>query len=29
MFVNEKVTSLMMSLVDPDGFIAAAEGGPD
>jgi len=26
MFVNRKVTSLMVSLVDPDGFIAAVEG---
>ena len=26
MFVNQKVTSLMMSLVDPDGFVAAVEG---
>jgi hypothetical protein len=33
MFVNQQVTSLMMSLVDPDGFVAAVEGhgrgGPD
>ena len=25
MFVNQKVTSLILSLADPDGFIAAAE----
>ncbi|HEY6277645.1 MAG TPA: hypothetical protein VIX86_15075 [Streptosporangiaceae bacterium] len=28
MFVNEKVTSLILSLVDPDGFIAAVEAAP-
>ncbi len=26
MFVNRKVTSLILSLVDPDGFIATVEG---
>jgi hypothetical protein len=26
MFVNQKVTSLILSLADPDGFIAAVEG---
>ena len=26
MFMNQKVTSLVLSLVDPDGFIAAVEG---
>ena len=26
MFVNQKVTSLIVSLADPDGFIAAVEG---
>jgi len=25
MFVNEKVSSLILSLVDPDGFIAAVQ----
>jgi hypothetical protein len=29
MFVNQKVTSLILSLADPDGFIAAVDGhGP-
>jgi hypothetical protein len=29
MFVDQKVTSLILSLADPDGFIAAVEGhGP-
>jgi hypothetical protein len=27
MFVKERVNSLILSLVDPDGFIAAVEGG--
>ncbi len=27
MFVKERVDSLLVSLVDPDGFIAAVEGG--
>jgi hypothetical protein len=26
MFVNQKVTSLILRLVDPDGFVAAVEG---
>jgi hypothetical protein len=26
MFVKERVDSLLVSLVDPDGFIAAVEG---
>jgi hypothetical protein len=29
MFVKERVNSLLVSLVDPDGFIAAVEGDGD